>query len=173
MPSFDRVREAIEGLTNDDIERLGSFKYIRYAWEQDSKFSEPGSKPVLPQSSYHELRLFTTHNGRLSFSICDTKEEDEIRRFPGSDVALGTDKQEYPWIHARVFIINSDRSRNGYVPIQDLSYRYAIPDKEDTVAKCKRVRDADLGEGKTVDAARSSSVVPSAFTIDQLQFCTW
>jgi hypothetical protein len=177
MPSFDRVREAVEGLTDDDIERLVSFKYIECALAQVYPYlSEPRWKTVSTQSSYHDLRLFTTHNGRLGFSIYAMEEGDEITRFSGSNIALTWVKQgdTWPYAYARVLIINSDRSRNGYVPIQDPSYRYAIPDEEDVMAKCERVRDADLGEGMTVvDAVRSGSVYSRDFTIDELQYWTW
>jgi hypothetical protein len=173
MPSFDRVTEAVQGLTNDDIERLGSFRYLKKRGSLTSR--GPRWEPVLQQSGYHELRLFTTHNGRLGFSTRGMEEGYEVRRFPGSDVALAHffDKQEFEWSCARMLIINSDMSRNGYVPIQDPSYRYAIPDGEDIIAKCECVKDADLGEGTTVDTVQSSAVISHTFDIDQLQFWTW
>lgn len=196
MPSLNRVINAARGITYQDLQRLTSFKRTERQdsqrafrsvelWTPEGEVDGVNSHDMglmVAQSNSSavendQVRLFTTHNGRLGFAACNVKEGTEIKRFSGSDVALvslpSREATYFTGITARVFIINSDRSRDGYTPIQDPSYRYAVPDREDKVARCERLRDADRGEGRSVDAVRSAGVPARELSLDSLQFWTW
>ena len=188
MPSLDRIMQAAQGITYNDLQRLRSFerteKYPVAMELAPSEEIDPDSYAGLirtPSNSivakHDRVRLFTTHNGRLGFAACTVREGDEVIRFSGSDVAVTVVTVVHSGIViggalARMFIINSDRSRAGYAPVQDPSYRYAVPDSEDKISK-SALRDADQGDGSNIDAIRSSFVETRDFNISQLQFWTW
>jgi hypothetical protein len=94
MPSLRRLRTAIKDLNIIDIQRLVSFKHTENTvpllerLRQSAHSSKHGAVLLCGLfSDLHGVRLFTTHNGRLGFTSCDTQEGDSIIRFPGCDVS--------------------------------------------------------------------------------------
>jgi hypothetical protein len=189
MPSDTHLTKALDSFDDDDIARLrstpialGDGEYGISDLEIDERKDGYYNKKVT------EIRLFTTHQGRLGFTCCDINSQDIVARFSGCDVALVLRGQgedlDASAVKGRAFFLKLDkRSHRGTTNVDssptlfvdDRLFRWAIPDIVDETGY-RSILNADIGQPKRVwnSSDRSTDgLLWLSLAVEEWQFWTW
>jgi hypothetical protein len=189
MPSDTQLTKALDGFDDDDIARLRSTPTALGDGENgisDLEINE--RKDDYNNKKAIDIRLFTTHQGRLGFTCCDISSQDILARFSGCDVALvlrgqGADLDASA-VKGRAFFLKSDRrphrgttnvESSPTLFVDDRLFRWAIPDIVDETGY-RSILNADIGKPKRVwNSSESSthSLLWLSMAVEEWQFWTW
>jgi hypothetical protein len=149
--------------------------------EIDERKDYSGNKKTI------EIRLFTTHQGRLGFTCCNISSQDTVARFSGRDFALvlrgqGPDNDASA-VKVRAFFVKSDRrSHRGTINVESLStlfvdetpFRWAIPETLDETGY-HSIRNADIEKPKRVWNPSNGEIhsLCLSLAVEEWQFWTW
>ncbi|CZR64315.1 uncharacterized protein PAC_14213 [Phialocephala subalpina] len=186
MPTAARLAAVLESLNSEDITRLNSFKQVqssinlyRTEGHSFSATGHPGSHNPT------NIRLFTTHNGRVGLTSCDITHTDFIIRFHSTDIALvvsekfETERCNLP-VKGRAFIVPSDKTlrSESFLGSYNATFRYAVPSILDE-CNGEFCRDTKEGEGDVEeiemydDTSKKKDVYWTSMTFEEWEFWTW
>jgi hypothetical protein len=188
MPSVTHLTKALDSFGDDDIARLrstptelGDGENGISDLEIDERKDDCNNKITV------EIRLFTTHQGRLGFTCCDISSQDIVARFSGCDVALVVQGQgadlDASAVKGRAFFLKSDtRPHRGTTNVEssatlfldDRPFRWAIPDILDETGY-HSIRNADIEKPKRVWNSSDSNThsLWLSLAVEEWQFWTW
>lgn len=163
MPSPFAVKKTLENFDNLDIVRLRSFHQI--GWDHDGRNASKKGQ---------DIRLFTTHNGRVGITSCEIMPGDTVACFPVCDIAVVVDAISGK-VEGRAFILKSDRRTSrglGLSSADAAAFRFAVPDVIDDEIYSFRSADVDNFGRPTVRdlEARGRSLT---LTLEEWQSLTW
>jgi hypothetical protein len=188
MPSVTQLTNALDSFDDDDIARLRSTPTELGDGENgisDLEINE--RKDDCNNKITVEIRLFTTHQGRLGFTCCDISSQDIITRFSGCDIALLVQGQsadlDASAVKGRAFFLKSDRrphrgttnvESSATLFVDDSPFRWAIPDILDETGY-HSIQNADIEKPKRVWNSSDSSThsLWLSLAVEEWQFWTW
>jgi hypothetical protein len=188
MPSVTQLTKALDSFDDDDIARLRSTPTELGDGENGiSDLEIHERKDACNNKIIVEIRLFTTHQGRLGFTCCDISSQDIVARFSGCDIALDVQGQsadlDASAVKGRAFFLKSDRrphrgttnvESSATLFVDNRPFRWAIPDILDETGY-HSIRNADIEKPQRVWNSSDSSThsLWLSLAVEEWQFWTW
>lgn len=168
MPSISEVGSALVNVSEQDKARLNSSHFAR--WKPRMNDTNEALATMPP-----DIRLFTTHNGRLGLTTCEIVPGDRVARFEGCDVALLLPNFK-DLVKGRAFIVKVERSRGMGLSVADAAtFRYGTPDVLDD--PIHDLKDADVNpiqlNRKPGIPSDCEPIISLTLTLEEWQAATW